>query len=125
MMLIATSIAWRGFFIIISNFDPQEANWMVFSLFYFVLFLGFVGALSLIGFLLRSLQKKKRALPRLMAMESFRQGFIFAACLIVALWLQAGRVLTWWNMILLVILATVVEFSILVFRQSTDNKSNT
>ncbi|MBU1999155.1 MAG: hypothetical protein KKE64_06635 [Candidatus Omnitrophica bacterium] len=124
MMLVATGIAWLGFFIIINNFDPQAANLVIFSLFYFILFLSILGTLSLLGFLLRSLWNRKRARPRLMATESFRQALIFAAVLIIALWLQAGRVLTWWNMLLLIVLATVVEFSILVFRQSADNKAN-
>lgn len=124
MMLVATGIAWLGFFIIINNFDPNEGGWLIFALFYFVLFLGIVGALSLLGFLARSLWNRKRVRPRLMAVESFRQSIIFSAVLIIALWLQAGRVLTWWNMLLLIILATVVEFAILIFRQDADSKSN-
>lgn len=123
-MLVATTIAWLGFFIIINNFDPTVGGLMVFSLFYFILFLSIIGTLSLLGFLLRSLWNRKRVRPRLMAVESFRQALIFSAVLIIALWLQAGRVLTWWNMLLLIVLATVIEFVILVFRQGTENKAN-
>ena len=83
-----------------------------------------LGTLSLFGFLSRSAFNRKRARPRIIATESFRQAIIFSAVLILALMLQAGRVLTWWNMALLIILATVVEFVILVFRQNDEQTNN-
>ena len=117
MMLVATILAWLGFFIIINSFNPLEGGFIVFIMFYFILFLSILGTSSLLGFLLRGLWNRKRGIPRVMALESFRQAVIFSAVLIVALLLQAGRVLTWWNMVLLIILATVIEFVILAFRQ--------
>ncbi len=121
-MLVATIIAWLGFFIIINNFDPFQANLVIFVMFYSVLFLSTLGTLSLVGFGLRVAWNRKRGIPRLMVTESFRQGVIFSGALMIALWLQAGRILTWWNILLLIVLATVVEFVVLVFRQSPDNK---
>ncbi len=121
-MLIATVLAWLGFFIIITSFDPQQGSWLVFAMFYFTLFLSVLGTLSLLGFLLRSLWNKKRVMPRVMATESFRQAIIFAAVLVIALLLQAARVLTWWNMLLLIILATVTEFVVLLFKSSNDRQ---
>ncbi|MFA6604512.1 MAG: hypothetical protein WCS88_00765 [Patescibacteria group bacterium] len=121
-MLLATVLAWFGFFIIIRSFDPTDGSWLIFSMFYSTLFLSILGTLSLLGFLSRSIFFRKKARPRLLAIESFRQAIIFSAVLILALMLQAGRVLTWWNMTLLVILATVIEFVILVFRQNDEEK---
>lgn len=124
VMLLATLLAWLGFFIIIRSFDPTDGSWLVYTMFYSLLFLSILGTMSLLGFLARNLLVRKKVRPRLMAAESFRQAIIFSAVLIVALMLQAGRVLTWWNMALLIILATVIEFVILVFRQNDEQIKN-
>jgi hypothetical protein len=119
-MLLATVLAWLGFFIIINSFDPTQGSWLIYIMFYSILFLSISGTLSLFGFLSRSVFNKKRIMPRIMATESFRQALIFSAVLVVAFMLQAARVLTWWNIALLIILAIVLEFFILVFRQSDE-----
>ena len=121
-MIVATSLAWLGFFIIINSFDPNEGTAVVFMLFYGVLFLAALGTLSLLGFWSRSLWNRRRGIPRLMVTESFRQAIIFSGVLMIALWLQAIRILTWWNIIILVVLGAVVEFFILVFYQSPEKK---
>ncbi|MCD4760656.1 hypothetical protein K8R42_02040 [bacterium] len=123
IMLLATAIAWLGFFIIINRLDPSDGDFVLFVLFYLSLFLSILGTLSLIGFAFRTLWNRQRGIPRVMVIESFRQAIIFSAVLIIALWLQAGRLLTWWNMVFLIVLATVLEFVILLFRQS-DNKQH-
>jgi len=123
-LLLATMLAWLGFVIILTSFDPTQGSWLVYAMFYFMLFLGILGTLSLLGFFFRSIFKKNRVRPRLIAVESFRQAIILSAVLILALMLQAGRVLTWWNMALLIVLATVLEFVILVFRQNEEEVKN-
>jgi len=122
-MLLATILAWLGFFVVISNFDPSSANLTVFGLFYGILLLSLLGTFSLLGFLLRSFWNKKRGVPRFMAMESFRQALIFSIVVLLALGLQSIRVLTWWNIMLLVFMATFLEFVILLFRGNKDKNS--
>lgn len=116
-MFLATLLAWLGFFIIISSFDPTTGSWLVYTMFYVLFFLSSLGTLSLLGFILRSLFNRKKIRARILAAESFRQALIFSAVVVVAMMLQAGRVLTWWNMLLLICLATILEFVILVFRR--------
>ena len=123
-MILATAIAWLGFFIIINNFDPISGNWIVFTMFYAVLFLAILGSLSLIGYWWRRLLNRRKEMSRFLVSESFRQAIIFSAVAIIALWLQAGRILTWWNIVLLIVSATLLEFIIILFRQNNSDKLN-
>lgn len=123
-MIFATIIAWFGFFIIINTFDPFTGNIIAFILFYLSLFLSILGTFSLLGFWFRKLWNKKRGIMRVMVTESFRQAIIISGVLVVALLLQATRILTWWNMLLLIILASFLEFLILVFRQKSEDELN-
>ena len=123
-MIIATAIAWLGFFIIINNFDPILGNWVVFTMFYAVLFLAILGSLSLIGYWWRRLLNRRKEMSRFLVSESFRQAIIFSAVAIIALWLQAGCILTWWNIVLLIVSATLLEFIIILFRQNNSDKLN-
>jgi len=118
IMGLATIIAWVGFFTIIFNFDPQEANWVIFALFYLALFLAVSGTLSIVGFFARILLIRKRSILRYLVLESFRQAIIVAAALVVTLVLQAVRILTWWNMALLILAAAALEFLILLFKHN-------
>ncbi len=118
IMGLATIIAWVGFFTIIFNFDPQEANWVIFLLFYLALFLSVSGTLSIVGFFARILLLRKRSIARYLVRESFRQAIIVAVVLVVTLILQAVRILTWWNMVLLILAAAILEFLILLFNHN-------
>ena len=124
-MLIATAIAWFGFIVIINNFDPYQANIVIFILFYSVLFLGALGILSLIGFWIRKLAYRRKEIPAIIVTESFRQAIIFSGVFVVASWMQASRLLTWWNIALLIVLATFLEFLILLFHNGESNKIDT
>ncbi len=115
IMGIATALAWLGFFIIISNFDPRQATWVVFLLFYMTLGLGVLGLLSLLGFWIRRLFNPKKIQIRLAVVSSLRQGLIMAAVVVIGMFLQSARILTWWNMLLLIIAATSLEFVLLLF----------
>jgi len=120
-MLGATIVAWLSFFLVVSNFDPNQANTAVFVFFYVSLFLSVLGSLAILGFWWRKIWRHKKELSYKSAAESFRQAIIFSIILVVALILQSSRLLTWWNILLLIIVATLFEFLILVFRQ--DNKN--
>lgn len=119
-MLLATALAWLGFLILIANFDPEQIDRLIFVLFYLVLFLALLGTWALLGFWLRLLLNRKKRQPRFMAFESFRQSLIFSLAIIVALLLQAERLLTWWNISLLALLAALVEFVIALFKKRGD-----
>ena len=119
-MGIMLGLSSFGFFIIIFNFDPSQANWIVFALFYLTLFLSSLGLLSLLGFWLRRLFSKERMQNRLAIINSLRQGLIMALVVVIAMWLQSARLLTWWNTILLALAAAALEFVILLFRRDPE-----
>ncbi len=119
-MLGATLLAWLGFFLVINSFDPQQGNILVFVFVYFSLFLSILGTLALLGVFLRKIWQRKRELSSTIVSESFRQAFIFAAVLIIALILQVADLLNWWNILLLIIFATLLEFIILSFQKTED-----
>lgn len=120
-MLGATIVAWLSFLLVVSNFDPVQANTVVLIFFYFSLFLSILGTLAILGFWWRKVWRRKKELSYKSAAEAFRQSTIISITLIIALLLQSSRLLTWWNILLLIIVATLLEFLILVFRR--DNKN--
>lgn len=119
-MLLATILAWLGFVVVIRSFDPNQANLSVFVLFYSSLFISILGTFSLVGLGSRKIWHRKAMAARLIVTESFRQACILSVVLIIALWLQGYRVLTWWNIVLLIVAATTLEFLIIIFRQQSN-----
>ena len=124
-MLGVTLLAWFAFFLVINSFDPQQANAVVFIFVYLSLFLSILGTLALLGFGLRKLwpmlffgRERRKDLSAKLALQSFRQALIFSAVIIIALILQAAELLNWWNILLLIIFATLVEFIILSFSRT-------
>ncbi len=124
-MLGATLLAWFAFILVINSFDPQQANAVVFIFVYLSLFLSILGTLALLGFLLRKLwpmslfgRERKKEPSSKLALKSFRQALIFSVVIILALILQAAELLNWWNILLLIIFATLVEFIILSFSKA-------
>lgn len=119
-MLIATVIAWLSFWLVITSFDPTQSSLVVFIFFYFSFFLSILGTLTLLGYALRKLLNRKKVSSYRLVKESFRQAIIFAGVLAIALLMQSGRLLVWWNIVLIILTATILEFIFLVF--SKENK---
>ncbi len=115
-MVLTTILAWLGFFIVINNFDPFQANILIFIFFYSTLFLSIFGTFLLLLFQIRKMYNKKRNRERIIISESLQQAVLISLVFIIALILQASRILTWWNTILLIIVASMFEFVILVFK---------
>ncbi len=117
-MIAATIIAWLSFFLVVNSFDPNQASWLVMAFFYFSFGLSVLGTLSLLGYWLRKIFLRKKELSYHLVRESFRQAIIFSLVLVIALLLQSARLLTWWNIVLIILAATMLEFIFLTFRQN-------
>lgn len=109
LMILATLLSWIAWGLVIYLIDPAEADFLGLLCFYSSLLLAFSGSLALLGFFLRA--KFLKSLPLFKhVIKAFRQGFLLASLLVLAFFLQSKRFLTWWNIILLVSIFTVLEF---------------
>ena len=122
-MGIMTGLSSFGFFVLIFNFDPNQADWVVFALFYLTLFLATFGFLALLGFWLRRLLNTERQQYRIAISNSLRQALIMSLVIVIAMWLQSARLLNWWNTLLLALAAAALEFVILLFKPKSEDQA--
>ena len=115
-MLLATLLAWSGWLMVLFRVDPTEAGTLGFFLFYLTLLFGLTGVFSLVGLLVRAWIHKKELLFRLVWL-SFRQGISYALLLVIALFLKAQDLFVWWNVFLLILIFTAVEYLFLTLRK--------
>lgn len=115
-IIISTAFCWVAFLLVIFRIDPIEAGALGFIFFYFSLALSLVGTLSLIGLLVRRILYPDELMFRQVAI-SFRQAVFFAILIIGALFLQSQRLLTWWNIIILIAALSILEFLFISFKK--------
>ncbi|MDP3986055.1 MAG: hypothetical protein U1C53_01255 [Candidatus Veblenbacteria bacterium] len=116
-LALGTGISWGAFGLVLSYLNPETAGNIGFLFFYLSVFLSLTGTLTLIGFAWRYLRHRDEVLFRHVSI-SFRQGVLLAFMVVVALWLEAHELLTWWNLGLLVVGLTLLEFFWLSVRRS-------
>ncbi|MDD2353866.1 MAG: hypothetical protein PHX76_00585 [Patescibacteria group bacterium] len=112
VMSVLTAICWVIFFFVADIINPFSTNWLGFLLFYASLFIALVGLCTLVGFLIRFVILKKGLAFNLVKL-SFRQSFLFALFLVLSLFLQANNLLTWLNLIFLIMTFSVLEIFLL------------
>jgi len=118
LMSIIALICWSGFVFVINKVDPTQSGFLGYILFYSMLFLATVSTLSVFGFLLRSKILHGELAFRQVSI-TFRQAFWFGLLVIISLWMQSRTVLTWWNMLLLIIVLSVFEFFFLSLKRTS------
>ncbi len=109
MMIIGTVFAWSAVLLIMTMIDPTDTQPVVFAVFFTSLFLALTGTFSVLGFTSRVALLGKRTLLSRQVAVSFRQAAILSVLITAALFLQSKSMLTWWNALLAVALATVLE----------------
>lgn len=114
IMLAMTILCVTAFGYIIWTVDPEITNGAGFLLFYLSLFFSLIGVFSLIGFLIRFVfLKSELAVNK--AVIAFRQSFLFAAFAIAALFLLSRGLLNWFNLAILIIGLSALEFFLLSY----------
>lgn len=106
---------------VIFYISPESSGWIGFLSFYLSLFLALTGTASLIGFLARTIFVKKEALFKYMGV-SLRQAILFSLLVTFALLLQGNRLFKLWNVILLILGLTLLEFFFLTRTSKVSHK---
>lgn len=109
LMTIGTLLCWGGWGVTLASVNPTDATTVEFGFFYVSLFLALVGTGSIVGLGLRRLFLKDDELIFRHVKNAFRQSVLIALTILILLMLLAGRLLTWWNAPLLILLAVCVE----------------
>lgn len=109
LTLISITVIWSIWFYLLFTIDPVFATFYEFSLFFLTLFLGLLGLLMLIGVFIRHARYPETLLLR-QVMVSFRQGFFFAFLVVVLLLLSSRSLFSWWSILPLVAVLTLIEW---------------
>ena len=117
LMILATSLCWLAFSLVIRIVNPETTNWLGFLLFYLSLFLSLVGTTAIIGFIVRFIGLKHE-LVLYSVRAAFRQSFLFAFFIVAVLFLLAHNLFSWLNVIFLVIGLSVLEFFMLSYKKN-------
>lgn len=118
MWLVAgTIVSWLAWGMVLIYLNPETAGVTGFIFFYLSLFLGLTGSLTLLGFAWRYWRHRDEVLFRHVSI-SFRQGVWLSLAVVISLWLKVNDLLTWWNLGLLIVGLTLLEFFWLSVRRS-------
>lgn len=106
---IGTLVSWGAWGLVLKYLNPMTAGNTGLLFFYLSLFLSLAGTLTLLGFAWRYWRHREEILFRHVSI-SFRQGLLLSLTVIISLWLKAHSLLTWWNLGLLIVGLTLLEF---------------
>lgn len=121
IVLSATIIFWLSWIFILFEVDPT-AGWSGLLFFYSSLFFSLLGTLFAFFTILRRYTKKDE-LEQQIVSASFRQSIFFSLTLVGVLFLQSKRFLTWWNLIILVLVVTLLEYLALSLKRKPTEKT--
>lgn len=117
-MIIATLACWGAFVFILNTISPEITNWLGFVLFYSALFLAVSGLASIVGFLIRFWFLKQK-LAFYSVNSAFRQSFLFGLLVISVLLLLANSLFSIFNVLLLIIIITLIEYFLISHRKKS------
>lgn len=110
----ASLIGWATFFLVIINVNPFEAGWEEFLFFYVSLAIALVGTFFLLGWGLRKRLGHRFRLHN-SASVMWRQTLLITSLIILLLLLQSVRLLSWWNILLLVSAVGILEYFFIIY----------
>lgn len=116
LMTISAIFCWGIWGFVLYSVDPTAAGILGIIFFYFSLFLSLMGTLAVLGLLLR-MKFDKEGLVFKTVTISFRQATLLGFLVIGSLILKSQGILTWWNIIFLVLALTVLEFFFMSYKK--------
>jgi len=108
-MILATIFCLSALILVIFFVSPIQAGTTGLVVFYTALFLTLVGIFSIFGFVFRFIFKKNEFAHKQVRI-AFRQACLLAILVATALFIQSQRLLVWWNLLILIILLSTVEY---------------
>ena len=107
-IFVAALFAWGAFLVVINRLSPFSLPHLALPLFYGSLLIALTATLALINYYSRVAFARRGPLKAPLVL-SLRQGFLIALITVIALLFQRLRVLTWWNALLLLGVALMIE----------------
>ena len=115
VMFFLTIVSWAIFFFVANSVNPILTNWLGFLLFYLTLFISLTGTTALVGSVIRFIFQKKELVFNSVK-TAFRQSFLFALFIILGLILEAHKLFTGLNLLLLIILFAIAELFLISYK---------
>jgi len=122
VMSIMTAFCWLVFGYVVWTINPETTNAVGFWLFYLSLFLALSGAAAMVGFLIRFVALRHELVVNTVKI-AFRQSFLFAGFIAASLFLLSRGLLTGWNLMILIIGLSMLEFFLLSYGRGRQAKS--
>lgn len=112
LMSLGTLTCLTAWIFLLFNIDPVNTDTISFVFFYASLFLSLLGIISIVSLWIKIKFLKSEEVVFRHVKKTFRQGAINASLVILLLVLQQFRLLTWWNLIILIVLGILIEATI-------------
>jgi hypothetical protein len=93
---------------VLLRINPYSSGQWGITFFYATQFFAVAGTASLVGFAVRALVHRTEPSFQMVA-TSFRQGVLLASVATASAWLQSQRLLEWWSLVLIALVAAGVE----------------
>lgn len=116
LMSISTFFCWIIWVLALYLIDPTATGFLGFAFFYLSLFLAMTGSLAVLSFLVRMKFNKDELIFKNVT-TSFRQAIMLSFLVIGSLFLKSKNLLTWWNIIFLILALTVLEFFFISYKK--------
>lgn len=112
IMSAMTAFCWLVFSYILWTVNPETTNGVGFFLFYLSLALSATGSAAIAGFVARFVILKHELAVNIVK-TAFRQSFFFAGLIVAVLILLSKDLLSWLNLLILIIGLSALEFFLL------------
>jgi hypothetical protein len=122
IVLSATVIFFISWLFILFEVDPTSSGWVGLLVFYASSFFTLLGALFALVVVVRKWRNKNELEYEIVSL-SVRQALFFSLTIIGVLFLQSKRFLTWWNLLILILAVTLLEYLFLSLKRKPIEKS--
>lgn len=116
LMSASAIFCWLIWILTLFYIDPTSAGILGLVFFYLSLFLALAGSLSVLGLISRAKFGKEEPIFKTVA-TSFRQAAMLGLLVVASLILKSKDILTWWNMVFLILAVTVLEFFFISYKR--------